>query len=142
MVTVCSTEYYGRETSRMEAPLEALRVAILIPLLLTVFPSAAENASAHRRNAAAGQTEIAQALVGHICTTASGATFDFAENGDYTYNGLWRNDGHYQVLPGAILVALHNGLVRSFAVSIRPSGVILENTAIVCKPRLAAGLHH
>jgi hypothetical protein len=114
-------------------------------LLVVAFTAAsfvlAESGQAHKRDAVVGTSDVAHAVVGRICTTPTGATFDFGKNGEYRYSGLWKSDGHYKISPGMITVALHSGLVRSFAVSLQSGRLMLESTAVVCKKPIVAHLH-
>ena len=87
---------------------------------------------AHQLPGATGATEIAQAVRGRICTTPSGAKFSFGKSGEYTYDGLWRSDGHYKIHPGVITIILHSGLERSFAISSRAGTLLFESTSVTC----------
>ena len=121
--------------------MQPIKHAILTMAVMPAIFAFAEGAEAHKRGADFSASDIAYAVVGRICTSPTGATFDFGKNGDYAYSGLWKSDGHYTVNPGMITVAFHSGMVRSFAVSIQSGGLMLENTAVVCKSSTVAHLH-
>jgi len=76
--------------------------------------------------------EIARNVQGKTCMTKAGAKFSFGTKGQYAYDGLWQNDGHYRVSPGFITITLHNGLERSFAVTTKSGVLFLEDTALSC----------
>jgi hypothetical protein len=61
-----------------------------------------------------------------------GAKFAFGDDGQYSYEGLWKNGGHYTVGAGAITVTLNNGLERSFVISRKGNVFFTEQTALSC----------
>jgi hypothetical protein len=121
--------------------MQPIKRAILITAFMPAMFALVEGAQAHDRSAVISASEIAHSVVGRICTTPTGATFDFGKNGEYAYSGLWKSDGHYKISSGLITVAFHSGLVRSFAVSMQSGGLMLEDTAVVCKSSTLAHLH-
>lgn len=81
-------------------------------------------ASAHPEfSAGSSADEISRALKGKVCTSRVGATFAFKNDGDYFYDGLWTDHGHYSVHDGAVTILLESGLEREFAIS-RRGGVL------------------
>ncbi len=76
--------------------------------------------------------EIERSLKGKICTTRTGATFSFSDDGHYVYDGLWRNGGHYMIKAGGVLVAFDSGLQRMFSISLRDGALYIEKTAMSC----------
>lgn len=121
--------------------MQSIKRVILIMAFTPAIFAVAESAQAHKVSAVSSASDIAHAVVGRICTSPTGATFDFGRSGAYAYSGLWKSDGHYKISPGMITVAFHSGMVRSFAVSIQPGGLMLENTTVVCKSSTVAHLH-
>jgi len=81
---------------------------------------------------AASASDIEGALRGKLCTTRAGAKFTFSRDMHYSYDGLWKNRGHYAIKDGAVTVSLDNGLVRDFAISRAGKDFYMEETAITC----------
>jgi len=89
-----------------------------------------------------GIAEIMQTVQGKTCTTRTGSKFSFGAHGEYNYNGLWKNDGHYKVKPGRIVVTLHSGLERSFAVTVKSGIFYMEDTALSCGSNATVAVLH
>jgi hypothetical protein len=102
--------------------------AVVIALLLF----ATSTATGHSPNAPLSANEITSTLKGKICSTRVGAKFAFGDDGQYSYEGLWKNGGHYTVGAGAITVTLNNGLERSFVISRKGNVFFTEQTALSC----------
>lgn len=96
-------------------------------LLLAVSPT-----TGHSPNVSLSAVEITKTFRGKICITRAGAKFAFGEDGQYSYEGLWRNVGHYTVGAGAITITLDNGLERSFSISRKGDVFFMEDTALSC----------
>lgn len=82
---------------------------------------------------AATAEEIAQALRGKVCTTRVGASFTFGAEGQYAYDGLWKNGGQYVIGEGIVTITLDSGLERSFAISRHDDVFYMEQTALRCR---------
>jgi hypothetical protein len=76
--------------------------------------------------------EIIHVLAGKVCTSRVGATFGFGRDGHYTYDGLWRDHGHYSVHDGGVTILLDSGLEKDFLVSRRGGVLYMEETAVAC----------
>jgi hypothetical protein len=76
--------------------------------------------------------EITRALKGKVCTSRVGATFAFAKDGHYSYDGLWTDHGHYSIHDGAVTILLDSGLERDFVISRRGGVLYMEETAVSC----------
>lgn len=74
--------------------------------------------------------EIALGIRGKICTTSAGARFSFEQDGQYSYEGLWKNAGRYAI--SAITILLDSGLEISFVISRKGEIFYMERTAILC----------
>jgi hypothetical protein len=77
--------------------------------------------------------EITLGIKGKICTTSAGARFSFERDGQYSYEGLWKNAGRYAISDGAITILLDSGLERSFVISRKKEIFYMEKTAISCE---------
>ncbi|OYY82547.1 MAG: hypothetical protein B7Y12_23640 [Rhizobiales bacterium 24-66-13] len=118
------------------------RFAILAGASALAFVIPSSQAAAHSVANAIGAAEIARVVQGKTCSTKAGAKFSFGTKGQYAYDGLWKNDGHYRISTGLITVRLHSGLERSFAVTTKSSVLYLEDTALSCATDLTvAGSH-
>ncbi|WP_371349142.1 hypothetical protein [Ancylobacter sp. IITR112] len=106
-----------------------------IAALAFIIP--ASQAAARSPVSAVSIAEITRTVQGKTCTTKAGAKFYFGAKGQYTYDGLWKNDGHYRIGSGFITVTLHSGLERSFAVTKKSGTFYLEDTALSCADNAA-----
>ena len=88
--------------------------------------------AAHSPNAPLSADEITRTLRGKICSTRVGAKFAFGQDGQYSYDGLWKNNGSFTVSAGAITIMLDNGLERSFIISRKGDVFFIEQTALSC----------
>lgn len=76
--------------------------------------------------------EITRALRGKTCISRVGATFAFAKDGHYAYDGLWTDHGRYSVHDGAVTILLDSGLEKNFVISRREGVLYMEETAVSC----------
>lgn len=90
------------------------------------------NASIGAAGIALSADEISRTVVGKTCTTKVGAKFTFTDDGHYSYDGLWANQGHYVVGDGAVTILLDSGLEREFAISRKGEVYYIEETALSC----------
>jgi len=109
--------------------------------LVFVAMSVVGAAVAHAPGGRTKPAGVEGTLVGKVCTTAGGATFTFARDGHYAYDGMWTDTGHYTLHEGAVTILLDSGLERDFAVSRRDGVLYLEQTAVRCAPAGAAALN-
>lgn len=91
-----------------------------------------ESAAAHRANLALGVKEITSAISGKVCATAGGAHFTFANDGRFSYDGLWQSSGSFTLGDNAIVVTFDSGLQRTFEISRRDGALYMEQTRVVC----------
>jgi hypothetical protein len=89
-------------------------------------------AEAHRADLPWGVREIANAIKGKVCVTASGARFTFRSDGRFFYDGLWQSSGGFTFDTGAVVVTFDSGLQRAFEISMRDSVLYMEQTQISC----------
>lgn len=93
---------------------------------------AVSQAMAHSSKALISADEITRVLEGKTCSTKAGAKFAFGRDGQYSYDGLWKNGGRYTVTAGMVTITLDNGLERSFVISRRGEVLFMEQTALTC----------
>lgn len=80
---------------------------------------------------------VANELKGKLCTTRTGSYLHFAEDGNYAYDGLWRDGGHYVITRNAVIITLNNGLQRSYPISRRDGVLYIGQIALACEAFLA-----
>lgn len=117
-----------REGSMKYAPFTAYTTASAVALIFALA-----QAAAHSPSAAISADEVSRMLGGKTCTTKVGAKFMFGPDGQYAYEGLWKNGGRYAVSAGMVTVTLDNGLERSFAISRKGDTFYMEQTALSCR---------
>ncbi|QRM34660.1 hypothetical protein [Microvirga sp. VF16] len=108
------------------------RFAGLIGTVALMLAPAIALAQAEPESGLIRADEITRALRGKVCTSRVGATFAFANDGHYAYDGLWTDHGTYSVHDGAVTVLLDSGLERDFAISRRGGVLYMEETAVSC----------
>jgi hypothetical protein len=101
------------------------------------FSLQAVEIAAHTREGVISTAQIAKAVEGRACATKAGATFTFGRDGEYSYEGLWKSAGRYEIRPGSIMVTFDSGLQRSFAVSMKSGALLLEGTLLLCTKETA-----
>lgn len=121
-----STERAMKHSQRHPALIKASAAGMAVLLL------AASGATGHSPNASLSANEITKTLRGKVCSTRVGAKIGFGEDGQYSYEGLWKNGGRYTVGAGIITVTLDNGLERSFVISRKGDVFFMEQTALSC----------
>lgn len=107
--------------------------AAYITASVIVLVFALAQAAAHSPSASISADDITRMLGGKICTTKVGAKFMFGPDGQYAYEGLWKNGGRYAVSAGVVTVTLDNGLERSFTISRKGDLFYMEQTALSCQ---------
>ncbi|WP_187640397.1 hypothetical protein [Bosea sp. F3-2] len=105
----------------------ALLISVTLGWVFLISP-----AHAHPKVSRPSSFDVSSAIKGKTCRTKAGATFAFATNGRYTYDGLWQNTGRYTIRDHAVIVTFDSGLERAFALSVRDGVLYLEDTAVWC----------
>ncbi|MDJ1157775.1 hypothetical protein QNA08_05965 [Chelatococcus sp. SYSU_G07232] len=113
--------------------MRTVSVARLIGLGVMMLAVPAGQAIPHSANLPISVGDIMRALGGKVCTTRTGAKFIFGRDGQYAYDGLWKNGGHFTAGRGAITVTLDSGMEREFALSRREGVIYMEQTALSCR---------
>jgi hypothetical protein len=122
---------FQEETMR-NAPFAGLMAVTAVVVLTNAAPAQVTPEGAPIR-----ADEITRALKGKVCTSRVGATFAFAKDGHYSYDGLWTDHGHYSIHDGAVTILLDSGLEKDFAISRRGGVLHMEETAVSCAAIIA-----
>jgi len=137
VVNVRCTQFFGghenEPTSSVNRAKERLRHTVLVAIAISIGAAASSHAKTHPSIGALTIDDIGQAFRGKTCTTVAGAKFTFGQNGEYSYEGLWKNAGRYSIGAGSITILLDSGLERSFAISRKGGVFYMEETAISCR---------